>query len=89
MTSRKMGRDIVVRDETGQRELYREGPYDAITVIQPLNRLLNEIRFTGLDAFLRTRQIVTSRVSPLDAPGRVGIWKQVSAYLPGTKKGHK
>jgi len=32
----EMKRDIVIRDETRQRVLYREGPYDAITVT--LNR---------------------------------------------------
>jgi hypothetical protein len=76
----RMERDIVVRDETRQRELYREGPYDAITVVQPLERLLAEIRFNGLDAFLRTRQVATSRAGPLGLPGRVGIWGQVSPY---------
>ena len=85
----RMERDIVVRDETRQRELYREGPYDAITVVRPLERLLNEVRSNGLDAFLRTRQIAASQVGPLNSPGRVGIWGQVSPYLPGAKKDHK
>jgi hypothetical protein len=81
----RMERDIVVRDETRQRELYREGPYDAITVVQPLERLLTEIRSNGLDAFLRTRQVAASRVGPLDVPGRVGLWGQVSPYLSRRK----
>lgn len=38
----RMERDIVIRDETRQRELYREGPYNGITVTQPLERLLTE-----------------------------------------------
>jgi hypothetical protein len=84
-----MDRDIVVRDETRQRELYREGPYDAITVVQPLERLLAEIRSNGLGAFLRNHQVAASRVGPLEVPGRVGIWEQVSPYLSGAKKGHK
>jgi hypothetical protein len=85
----RMERDIVVRDETRQRELYREGLYDAITVVQPLERLLTEIRSNGLDAFLRTRQVAASRVGPLDAPSRVGLWGQVSPYLSRGKSGPK
>jgi hypothetical protein len=82
----RMDRDIVVRDKSRQRELYREGPYDAITVIQPLERLLSEIRSTGLDSFLRTRQVAASRVGPLDAPGRVG---QMSPYFSRGKSDPK
>lgn len=76
-----MDGDIVVRDRNRQPELYREGPYDAITAAQPLERLLTEPRSNGLDAFLRTRQIAASRVDPLDALGPVGLWSQVSPYL--------
>jgi hypothetical protein len=43
----RMERDIVIHDETRQRELYRQGPYNGITVTQPLERLLSEIRSSG------------------------------------------
>lgn len=85
----RLKRDIVIRDETRQWVLYREGPYDGITVAQPLERLLSEVRSKGLDTFLRTRQVAASQVGPLDVPSRVGLWGQVSPYLPGAKKGHK
>lgn len=81
-------RDIVIRDETKQRVLYREGPYDGITVAQPLDRLLSEVRSNGLDAFLRARQITAGQVGPLDVPGRVGLRGQVSPYLHRRKDGH-
>jgi hypothetical protein len=84
-----MERDIVIHDETRERELYREGPYNGITVNQPLDRLLREVRSSGLDVFLRTRQVASSQVGPLDVPSRVGIWGQVSPYLPGAKKSRK
>jgi hypothetical protein len=83
----RMERDIVVHDETRKRELYREGPYNEITVTQPLERLLSEIRSSGLEAFLRTRQVAASQIGPLDVPSRVGLWGQMSPYLPHGKKG--
>ena len=82
----RMERDIVIRDETRQRVLYREGPYDAITVTQPLERLLAEIRSSGLDTFLRTRQMAASQVGPLDVPSRVGLRGQMSPYLHRKKR---
>ena len=85
----RMERDIVIHDETHQRELYREGPYNSITVAQPLDRLLAEIRSDGLTAFLKDRQIASSRVGPIDVPSRVGLWGQVSPYLPGGRKDRK
>jgi hypothetical protein len=85
----RMEKDIVIHDETRERELYREGPYNGITVNQPLDRLLREVRSSGLDVFLRTRQVASSQVGPLDVPSRVGIWGQVSPYLPGAKKSRK
>ena len=83
----RMERDIVIYDEARERELYREGPLDGITLNQPLERLLTGIRSVELDAFLRSRQVAVSRVGPLDVPGRVGLWGQVSPYLTGRKKG--
>jgi hypothetical protein len=85
----EMQRDIVIRDENRQRVLYREGPYNAITVAGALDRLLSEVRSSGLDAFLRTRQVAASQVGPLDVPSRVGLWGQLSPYLRRTKKDHK
>jgi hypothetical protein len=83
----RMERDIVICDANRERELYREGPYNGITVNAPLERLLTEIRSNGLDAFLRTRQVAASQLGPLDVPSRVGLWGQVSPYLRGRKKG--
>jgi hypothetical protein len=83
----RMERDVVIHDNTRQRELYREGPHNGITVTQPLGRLLTEVRSSGLDTFLRTRHVAASQVGPLNVPSRVGFWGQVSPYFPGVKKG--
>jgi len=48
-------RDIVILDPTKRHELYRSGPYDAISVNTGLRRILAEIKDLGLDEFLRTR----------------------------------
>jgi hypothetical protein len=45
-------RDIVVWDSAHERELYRDGPYDAITVNRPLDRVVAEVNQDGVEAFL-------------------------------------
>jgi hypothetical protein len=68
-------RDIVIQDASQSRELYREGPYDGITVKNPLDRIVAEIRADGIDQFLFKRQAEESRIGPLSMPsGKVGFW---------------
>ncbi len=45
-------RDIVIWDSAHERELYRDGPYDAITVNNPLARVVAEVNQNGVDVFL-------------------------------------
>jgi hypothetical protein len=45
-------RDIVIWDSGHERELYRDGPYDAITVTRPLDRVVAEVNQDGVEAFL-------------------------------------
>jgi hypothetical protein len=73
-------RDIVIQDASRSRELYREGPYDGITVKSPLDRIVAEIRADGMDRFLFKRQAAESRIAPLSSPsGKVGFWS--SSYV--------
>jgi hypothetical protein len=68
-------RDIVIHDPSRSRELYREGPYDGITVVKPLDRIVAEVRAYGIDQFLFKRQAEESRIGPLSMPsGKVGFW---------------
>jgi hypothetical protein len=76
-------RDIVIHDASRSRELYREGPYDGITVKNPLNRIVAEIEADGIDQFLFKRQAAESRIGPLSMPsGKVRFW---SASLVGVR----
>ena len=45
-------RDVVIWDTAHERELYRDGPYDAITVDRPLDRVVAEVKQDGVEAFL-------------------------------------
>jgi hypothetical protein len=45
-------RDIVIWDMAHERELYRDGPYDAITVNRPLDRVVAEVKRDGVEGFL-------------------------------------
>ncbi len=63
-----MRRDVVVRDASDNRELYREGPYNAITVQRPLEGILQELEQSGLDQFLRKRNLEQSRIGPISEP---------------------
>lgn len=58
-------RDIVIEDPTRNSALFREGPYDAITVVRPLERILNEIGEVGLEQFLSRRRDPTSQPGPI------------------------
>lgn len=73
-------RDIVVLDED-HRETYREGPYNEITVNNPLDRIIAEIKASGMDGFLRVRHIELSQLGPMTKPGRVTLWQQMAPYL--------
>jgi hypothetical protein len=59
--------DIVILSTSGDREFYREGPYDSVSVQTGLIRVKGEIRKDGLDAFLRAKQVEASRTGPVEA----------------------
>jgi hypothetical protein len=65
LTTVWLQRDIVVRESDTMRELYREGPYDGITVNRPLKRIVAEINRVGLDEFVRTRRLEDQRLGPV------------------------
>jgi hypothetical protein len=48
-------RDIVVWDTSKERQLYRDGPYDAITVNNPLRRTVDELKRVGVPEFIARR----------------------------------
>ena len=48
-------RDIVVWDQAHEHQLYRDGPYDAITVKRPLERIVAELNRDGTDKFVTNR----------------------------------
>jgi hypothetical protein len=48
-------RDIVVWDESREHQLYRDGPYDAITVNRPLERVIAELNRVGVQEFVSRR----------------------------------
>jgi hypothetical protein len=58
--------DIVILSTSGDREFYREGPYDSVTVQTAFIRVTGEIRSDGLDAFLRAKQVGASRIGPIE-----------------------
>jgi hypothetical protein len=70
----RIKRDLVISDESGRRELYREGPYNNITVVNPLERIVAEIQADGLDQFLFKRQSEESRIGPLSRPSPQIHW---------------
>jgi hypothetical protein len=57
--------DIVIRSSDGLRELYREGPYRQGAANLAMNRIVVEIGSTGLEPFLRERQIERSQIGPI------------------------
>jgi hypothetical protein len=68
-------RDIVIWDPLHERELYRDGPYDAITVNRPLDRIVAEVNREGIEAFL-TR--IAGGVMP---PGTVSITRTTPSQI--------
>ncbi len=48
-------RDIVVWDESREHQLYRDGPYDSITVNRPLERVIAELNRVGAQEFVSSR----------------------------------
>jgi hypothetical protein len=55
-------RDVVVWDEAHEHLLYRDGPYDSITVKRPLERIVEELNRVGVDAFVSSRGGGKSRI---------------------------
>jgi hypothetical protein len=75
-------RDVVIQDPLRERELYREGPYDQITVSPALQRMTNEIKTVGLNEFLKIRQVENARVGPVSISAKpVGFAKETVPYL--------
>jgi hypothetical protein len=67
-SARGFEQDIVVKDGPHGQELYREGPFDNITVQRPLKRIAAEIEVEGLEAFVRQKRIENAQLGPVDAP---------------------
>jgi hypothetical protein len=76
-----MKQDIVIYDESKIRELYRDGPYDSITLVRPLNQLVHQIKETGLEAFLRTSQLEAGQLGPVRKTSRVTWLQETAPYL--------
>jgi len=63
-------RDIVVWDEAHEHQLYRDGPYDAITVKRPLEKVVAELNRDGTDKFItscgggESRIVSVTRTTP-------------------------
>jgi hypothetical protein len=51
----RVERDIVVWDEAHEHQLYRDGPYNSITVGRPLERIVAELNRDGVDEFVSSR----------------------------------
>jgi hypothetical protein len=66
-SARGFEQDIVILDTSRTRQLYREGPYNNISVQRPLQRTLADIEKVGLDEFLRSKQIENSQIGPVKA----------------------
>jgi hypothetical protein len=62
--------DVVVRDSANLQEIYREGPLARGLAILAMNRYAAEIRETGLDHFLRQRQVDNAQIGPGSSPER-------------------
>ena len=75
-------RDIVIEDDSRGRELYREGPYNGITVAPALKRIESEIRSEGMNQFLFKRQAEDSRIGPISRhSGQVGFWSTTAVSV--------
>jgi hypothetical protein len=82
-----VARDIVILDPSGGRELYREGPYDGITISQPLKALEAELKRTGVEEFVRVRQLHGGQPGPISQPsGRITVMLRLSLLLHRARK---
>jgi hypothetical protein len=61
-------RDIILLDANGERELYREGPYNGITVNRAIRRLATELEQIGVNEFVRAKQLEDRQVGPVMRP---------------------
>jgi len=78
----RLKRDIVIQDVSRGRELYREGPYNGITVVPALKRIESEIKSEGMNQFLFKRQAEDSRIGPISRPsGQVGFWSTTAGSI--------
>jgi hypothetical protein len=67
-SARGAEQDIVVKDGPVGQELYREGPFNNITVQGPFRRTADEITAEGLDVFVRRKRIENAQLGPVAAP---------------------
>ena len=67
-SARGFEQDIVVKDGPFGRELYREGPFNNISVGRPFKRIVEEIERVGLESFLRRVRIENAQLGPVNAP---------------------
>jgi hypothetical protein len=58
----RVQRDIVVWDEAHEHQLYRDGPYNSITVSRPLERIVEQLNRDGVDEFISSRGGGQSRI---------------------------
>jgi hypothetical protein len=57
--------DIVLKDSPYGRELYREGPFNNLSVQRALRTIVAEIERTGLEGFLRRKRIENAQLGPV------------------------
>lgn len=81
-SSRGVDQDVVVMDSGRTNELYREGPYDGVTVGSALAGIVRDIQRCGLDEFVRSRRIETGQLGPVRVPsGRPTYAGYLKAWL--------
>jgi hypothetical protein len=90
-------RDIVVWDESREHQLYRDGPYDSITVNRPLERVIAELNRVGAQEFVssrgggESRTVSVTRVTPGQIYERAALtgveyyWERVTGIFKRTK----
>jgi hypothetical protein len=73
MGATNVKRDIVVWDEAHEQQLYRDGPYDSITVNRPLERIVAQLNRVGVHEFVGSRGGGDSRTVAVtrETPGQV------------------
>jgi hypothetical protein len=66
-------RDIVVWNEAHEEQLYRDGPYDSITVNRALERILDNLKREGTQDFVKSRGGGKSRTVTVtqETPGQI------------------